>query len=57
MSEQEKVVGIKVMKGLVFFWNLLPAGMGSQVVKHLFFELEILHMFLVKACRDMGEGV
>ena len=45
------------MKGLVFFWNLLPAGMGSQVVKDLFFELEILHMFLAKACRDMGEGV
>ena len=45
------------MKGLVVFWNLLPAGLGSQVVKDLFFELEILHMFLAKACRDMGEGV
>ncbi len=45
------------MKGLVFFWNLLPAWMGSQVAKDLFFELEILHMFLVKACRDRGDGV
>ena len=41
----------------MFLWNLLPAGMGSQVVKDLFFELEILHMFLVKACRDRGDGV
>ena len=39
------------------FWNLLPAWMGSQVVQGLFFELEILHMFLVKACRDRGDGV
>ena len=39
------------------FWNLLPAWMGSRVVKDLFFELEILHMFLVKACRDRGDDV
>ncbi len=39
------------------FWNLLSAWRGSQVVKDLFFELEILHMFLVKACRDRVDGV
>ena len=39
------------------FWILLPACMGSQGVLKLFFELEILHMFLVKACRDRDEGV
>ena len=39
------------------FWILLPALIGSQGVLEHFFELEILHMFLVKACRDRDEGV
>ena len=39
------------------FWMLLPAWMGSQGVLEHFFELEILHMFLVKACRGRVEGV
>ena len=39
------------------FWILLSACMGSQGGLEHFFELEILHMFLVKACRDRDEGV
>ena len=39
------------------FWILLSACMGSQGVLEHFFELEILHMFLVKACMDRDKGV
>ncbi len=40
----------------MYFLMYLPACMASHGHEDLFLELEILHMFLAKDCRDMGEG-
>jgi hypothetical protein len=36
---------------------MLLVWMGSQGVEELFFEVGILHMFLIKGCRDRCDGV
>ena len=45
------------MRGEVFFVMFVLAFNGCHGLQELFFEFEILHMFLVKGCRDRGQGV
>ncbi len=57
MSDQEKVVGLKSYEGFSVFLELVACLDGLTRCFRFFLEFEKLHMFLVKAWGDRGEGV